>query len=62
MSVTPRASGFWMADSARNSYFSAADDDEEVGLVQGQDEEMGDVLDGRTPLDKTIDKIGMGAC
>lgn len=64
MSVNPRLSGFW-EDSRRMSYFERGDgddeDDETVGLVAGDDEEMGISHDGRTPLDRTIDKIGMGA-
>lgn len=64
MSVNPRLSGFW-EDSRRMSYFGRDDDgdeDETVGLVAGDEEEMGISHDGRTPLDRTIDKIGMGAC
>jgi hypothetical protein len=49
-----------MTDSTRTSYFPAGEEEEELGLVQGQDEETGAVGDGRTPLDKTIDRIGMG--
>jgi hypothetical protein len=46
------------------SYYETGDGEESEGLVQGGDidVEMGDMLDGRTPLDRTIDKIGMGAC
>lgn len=48
-------------DSAM-SYFERGEDEEDVGLVHGEDEEQGDVndYDGRTPLDRTIDRIGMG--
>lgn len=60
MSANPRLSGLWMTDSRRGSYF--AEDEEDVALVQEPDEEMGTALDGRTPLDRTIDRIGMGAC
>ena len=63
MSVNPRVSGFW--EDARMSYFERGDDEEEDenvdGLGAGEDEEMGVVHDGRTPLDRTIDRIGMGA-
>ena len=59
MSVNPRVSGFW--EDAAMSYFERGDDEEGVGLVSGEDEEMGVVHDGRTPLDRTIDRIGMGA-
>lgn len=48
--MTPRASGLWA--STNRGYFDSEDMDEE---------NMGpDVLDGRTPLDRTIDRIGMG--
>ncbi|GJE98431.1 MFS general substrate transporter [Phanerochaete sordida] len=60
MSVNPRLSGFWSTD-ARMSYYERADAEESEGLVQGEDEEMGGMPDGRTPLDRTIDKIGMGS-
>lgn len=45
------------------SYYGVdGDDEEDVGLVRGGDEEHGGAYDGRTPLDRTIDKIGMGGC
>lgn len=62
MSVNPRLSGFWEDDTRMSTYFDGADEGETAGLVAGDDEEMGIVHDGRTPLDRTIDKIGMGAC
>lgn len=51
-SLTPRASGLWAAE-----YFPQPmnDDDDENGDVEEQ------LDDGRTPLDRTIDRIGMGA-
>jgi hypothetical protein len=52
-SVTTRASGFW-AD--RMDYF----DDAEQGMDDVEADSEVD-YDGRTPLDKTIDRIGMGA-
>ncbi|KAF8907387.1 major facilitator superfamily domain-containing protein [Mucidula mucida] len=53
-SVTPRASGFWEEGMAVN-YFEDGDDVEQQNLIN-------EVLDdGRTPLDKTIDRIGMGS-
>lgn len=56
--VTPRASVFW-ADSARMSYFqddeADAEDIEQQHLIPDCDPN-----DERTPLDKTIDRIGMG--
>ncbi|KIJ64572.1 hypothetical protein HYDPIDRAFT_90001 [Hydnomerulius pinastri MD-312] len=57
-SVTPRASGFW-ADSttSRMSYFDA-EGDEDVEQAGGLEEDF--QYDGRTPLDRTIDRIGMG--
>jgi hypothetical protein len=60
-SVTPRASGFW-ADSTPNSYFSPGnEDDDEVDAMQEQLEANAEsTMDDRTPLDKTIDRIGMG--
>ncbi|THG98816.1 hypothetical protein EW026_g3425 [Hermanssonia centrifuga] len=47
------------------SYFARGDEEEDVGLVddaEGIDElEDVDMSDARTPLDKTIDRIGMGS-
>lgn len=65
-SITPRASGFW-SDSVRTSYFPADDEDGDEDLEQqpmiGDDnyDAMAE-HDGRTALDKTIDRIGMGTC
>ena len=60
-SVTPRASGFW-SDSVRTSYFPVDEDGDEDLEQQPM---IGDGAmakhDGRTALDKTIDRIGMGA-
>ncbi len=47
-SVTPRISALW-----RDNYFAENMGDEEDVEQQG--------LDDRSPLDKTIDRIGMGA-
>ncbi|KZT11946.1 MFS general substrate transporter [Laetiporus sulphureus 93-53] len=47
-----------MASLNRLSYFSAMSEDEDVDLEEGQCE--GGKMDGRTPLDRTIDRIGMG--
>lgn len=69
-SITPRASGFW-SDSGRTSYFPTDDDTGSEGDVDVEDleqqhmideEDYGTMMehDGRTPLDKTIDRIGMG--
>lgn len=61
-SVTPRASGFW-SDSVRTSYFPVDDEDGDEDLEQQPmigDDAMAK-HDGRTALDKTIDRIGMGA-
>lgn len=56
-SVTPRASGLWSdSGSRRMSYFGDGDDDLEAFVS----EETGE-YDGRSPLDRTIDRIGMGA-
>lgn len=60
MSVTPRASGFW-STTGRMSYFDTGNDGEEEELVEGGEDELETVCDGRTPLDRTIDRIGMGA-
>jgi hypothetical protein len=60
-SITPRASGFWAESVNRTSYFPdyASVDDEDA---EQQDEEYEAMMedDYRTPLDKTIDRIGMG--
>lgn len=53
-SITPRASALW---SEMDSYFPDDDDVEQQQLIDGDDE----LDDGRTPLDKTIDRIGMGS-
>jgi len=51
-----------MASLNRLSYFSAmsADDDSDLESARVFEDAEGE-LDGRTPLDKTIDRIGMGA-
>ncbi|KAH9851820.1 MFS general substrate transporter [Lenzites betulinus] len=60
--VNPRVSGLW-STSSRMSYTSAAESYDEDG--EDADVEVGfespDDLDGRTPLDRTIDRIGMGS-
>ncbi|KAF8073974.1 MFS general substrate transporter [Lyophyllum atratum] len=57
--IAPRASGFW-ADERMTSYFP--DDEGDEADVERQNLIVGeDVCDGRTPLDKTIDRIGMGS-
>ncbi|KAI0335781.1 MFS general substrate transporter [Cubamyces sp. BRFM 1775] len=60
--VNPRASGLW-STSSRMSYISVPDsydgDDEDVDIEEGYG--TPDELDGRTPLDRTIDRIGMGS-
>jgi hypothetical protein len=48
--LTPRASGLW-ASTMSTGYFDGDDGDVEAPSS----------LDGRTPLDRTIDRIGMGA-
>jgi len=60
-SITPRASGFW-ADTVRTSYFPDDEDDEGAEEQQMIDNEYDAMMeeDDRTPLDKTIDRIGMG--
>ncbi|KAF8840797.1 MFS general substrate transporter [Paxillus ammoniavirescens] len=55
-SVTPRASGFWTVSTRpRMSYFGGDDVEEAASFEDGYE------YDGRTPLDKTIDRIGMGS-
>ncbi|KAG6860790.1 hypothetical protein C0995_007596 [Termitomyces sp. Mi166 len=60
-SITPRASGFW-TDTGVPSYFPEDEGDdadvEQQNLIQEQE---GVDSDGRTPLDMTIDRIGMGS-
>lgn len=54
-SVTPRASGLW-SDERRMTYYDGdPDDDVEALTAEGME------YDGRSPLDRTIDRIGMGA-
>ena len=65
MSITPRISAFWTSELEDRMGTSGQDDvdEETVGLVAGSTdlEANGrDAQDGRTPLDKTIDRIGMG--
>ncbi|KAJ8593082.1 MFS general substrate transporter [Rhizopogon salebrosus TDB-379] len=52
-SVTARASGFWLD---RMNYYDDAEQGMDDVEVDSEPE-----YDGRTPLDKTIDRIGMGA-
>ncbi len=52
MAVTPRASGLW--DHTVMTY-SRLNSDDDIDDPEGID------FDSRTPLDKTIDRIGMGA-
>lgn len=47
-SITPRISGL-----LANDYFEGAMGEDDVERCE---------LDGRTPLDRTIDRIGMGVC
>ncbi|KZV73229.1 MFS general substrate transporter [Peniophora sp. CONT] len=55
MAVTPRASGLWEGSLRMSGYFDDTDGAEDP-------ERLGDEAldDGRTPLDRTIDRIGMG--
>ena len=52
MAVSPRVSGLW--DHRVMTYSRLSDDDD-------TDDSEGIDFDSRTPLDKTIDRIGMGA-
>lgn len=61
ISVTPHIVAFW---STGMNYFDSRDE-EDAGLVAGAEGlESGaqGAHDPRTPLDRTIDRIGMGAC
>lgn len=58
MAHTSRASCFW-ENYGRMSF--AGDLDTERGVEIDMDGEGDIMADGRTPLDKTIDRIGMGA-
>ena len=64
MSVTPRIPALWSDNRADGmGYFDRGDDEENVGLVadiSGREGEENCAHDIRTPLDKTIDRIGMG--
>lgn len=57
MAVTPRASGLWEGPLRMSAYFDDTDGAEDAERLGDED-----LDDGRTPLDKTIDRIGMGAC
>lgn len=54
-SITPRASGLWTSSARMSSY---EDDEDLEGLLPREI----DLSDSRTPLDRTIDRIGMGTC
>ena len=60
-SVNPRASGLW-STSSRMSYVSIQQSDEGSDDldVEALGFDASDEFDGRTPLDKSIDRIGMG--
>ncbi|TFK93073.1 MFS general substrate transporter [Polyporus arcularius HHB13444] len=61
-SVNPRAPGLW--SSSRMSYVSVAESYDEGGEevdIEDLGFEAPDDFDGRTPLDRTIDRIGMGS-
>ena len=51
--ATPRASGLWEHSDMTYSRLSAH---------ESSDDTEGNDVDSRTPLDKTIDQIGMGTC
>jgi len=51
--ATPRASGLWEYSDMTYSRLSAHDP---------SDDAEGNEVDSRTPLDRTIDQIGMGKC
>ncbi|KAF8125767.1 MFS general substrate transporter [Boletus edulis] len=57
-SISPRASGLWTSTLNRSSFTTMHD----VEDIQVTDDFVEDSeYDGRTPLDKTIDRIGMGS-
>ena len=64
-SIAPRASSFW-SNSVRTSYFpvhdEAGDNLEQQPMIGDDDYDAMAECDGRTALDKTIDRIGMGVC
>ena len=63
MAANPRVSGFWSVHPDDMGYYARGDEEEDVGLVDGAGLDDGEGLDdGRTPLDRTIDRIGMGEC
>ncbi|KAI0346052.1 MFS general substrate transporter [Trametopsis cervina] len=61
MAANPRVSGFWSvhSDDRDMAYYERdGEEEEDVGLVSGVPANLNE--DGRTPLDRTIDRIGMG--
>ena len=64
MSVTPRINALWSSSGTEGMAYFDRGDEESAGLVAdaaGLEGEEGCASDARTPLDKTIDRIGMGA-
>ncbi|KAF9222968.1 MFS general substrate transporter [Gyrodon lividus] len=58
-SITPRASGFWTVSTMSRMSYSGTEGVDDVEEAAAFEEEF--EYDGRTPLDKTIDRIGMGS-
>ncbi|KAI9507626.1 MFS general substrate transporter [Russula earlei] len=54
--VSPRASGYWQPSAMTYARLSTHDPGGDL-----DDPEMNETVDSRTPLDRTIDQIGMGA-
>ena len=65
MAHTPRASIFWSDPPAMSSAYSRLPDSDRIAPDDDDPERQStpaaDDVDSRTPLDKTIDRIGMGA-
>ena len=63
MSVTPRITALWSSSHSQEMSYFDRGDEESTGLVAGAARPEGGedfARDSRTPLDKTIDRIGMG--
>ena len=63
MSVTPRIANLWWDERNNRMGYMDRGDEESVGLMQdelGLGDDGSNKLDHRTPLDRTIDRIGMG--
>ncbi|KAF8644666.1 hypothetical protein AX16_008326 [Volvariella volvacea WC 439] len=61
--IASRASGLWQQDARMSTVYYAANDGDSEASEEQQSllEEGAEVHDSRTPLDRTIDRIGMGS-